>query len=253
MAATFGGRGGGALAELARKPPGYKVAVFAGIGAVLGLIYWQFLLGPLRKERNGLEVKFSELQTESKKLDRELVEYERLRERSDQLARTIQANQKALPTGSELPAFFETLNRKVGEAGVEVKKWEYKKEVPVETFIKVPLEIELTGSFNQMKRFFASLVQRGVAGGNGEVDRERIITIENLTLSVPRQKSRELLLTAKFTASTFRQEDTSAPADDAKAPPSRTPAGALKRSETRAAPAGDTPTPSDGTTPPRDR
>jgi Pilus assembly protein, PilO len=116
-----------------------------------------------------------------------------------------------LPTGAELPAFFDTLNRKVNEAGVEIRKWEYKSDLPVDAFVKVPVEIELTGTFFQLKRFFASLVQRGITApaGSGEEqeDRERIVTIENLQLTNPQVKNREILLTAKFTASTFRQDD----------------------------------------------
>jgi hypothetical protein len=121
------------------------------------------------------------------------------------LKRIIDENQKALPTGAELPAFFDTLNRKVNEAGVEIRKWEYKTDIPVDAFVKVPVEIELTGTFFQLKRFFASLVQRGVSV-RGEEERERIVTIENLQLTSPTVRGREILLTAKFTASTFRQE-----------------------------------------------
>ena len=197
-----------AIADFSKKSTGYKVAVFAAIGALLGLLYWQFMLSPLRTERNELENEKQGLENDSRRLDRELIEYRKLSERSTQLREMIEQNQKALPTGAELPAFFDTLNRKVGEAGVEVKKWEYKQEVPVETFIQVPLEIELTGTFFQLKRFFSSLIVRPDTPGpdGSSPERERIITIENLTLRVPQNRGRELLLTANFTASTFRQE-----------------------------------------------
>lgn len=246
----------GALAEFARKPTGYKVAVFAGAGALLGLLYWQFGLSPLREDRASLEESRDQLQADASRLDREMAEYRKLSERSAQLRQMIEQNQKALPTGAELPAFFETLNRKVGEAGVEVKKWEYKKEEPVETFIKVPLDIEITGSFYQIERFFASLVPRDepLPGAEGAPERERIITIEDLTLSVSQQRSRDLLLSAQFTASTFRQESSAqdlglppAPAAPGGAgaakPPQGTPQGAevrtdeaLQKSETRVQP-----------------
>jgi Tfp pilus assembly protein PilO len=249
-----------ALADFSRKPTGYKVAVFAGVGALLGLLYWQFLLSPLRKERTELEENRDQMEEDSRRLDREMVEYRKLSERSAQLRQMIEQNQKALPTGAELPAFFETLNRKVGEAGVEVKKWEYKKEEPVETFIKVPLEIEITGSFYQIERFFASLVPREEPATSAEgttPDRERIITIEDLTLSVSQQRSRDLLLSAQFTASTFRQESTTqdlglpaptapAGAPGAPLPPQATPQGAkvrvdgsMNKSETRVQGAGE--------------
>ena len=36
---------------------------------------------------------------------------------------SIEKNQTALPTEAEVPAFFETLQRKVAESGVEIRKW----------------------------------------------------------------------------------------------------------------------------------
>src|SRR5206468_758425 len=38
-------------------------------------------------------------------------------------------------------------------------------------------------------------------------DHDRIVSIENLALSNPTVKNRDIILTAKFTAVTFRQED----------------------------------------------
>jgi Tfp pilus assembly protein PilO len=160
----------------------------------------------MRKEKGELEATKESLEAESAKIARDLVEFKKLAERSEELKKIIEENQRALPTGAELPAFFETLNRKIGEAGVEVKKWEYKKEIAVETFFKVPLEIEVSGTFHQLKRFFASLIQRE-SSEPGVADRDRIISIENLQLTVPKNAARELQLTAKFTASTFRQGD----------------------------------------------
>ncbi|MEZ4364943.1 MAG: type 4a pilus biogenesis protein PilO [Kofleriaceae bacterium] len=129
---------------------------------------------------------------------------------SDNVNREIEQNQKALPTSAELPAFFDTLNRKVGEAGVEVKKWAYKKEVSLGSYFQVPLEVEITGTFHQITRFFASLAPRPSSGDGEAVEQDRIITVEGLTLRNPLVKNREIILTASFTASTFRQD---APAD----------------------------------------
>jgi hypothetical protein len=127
------------------------------------------------------------------------------------LRELIEKNQTALPSAPELPAFFETVQHKVAESGVEIRKWTNRPEEPVESFIKVPVDIEITGTFMQIKRFFASLIQRDVRPGPGE-DRasaapERIVSIENLALVNPEVKNRELALTARFTAVTFRQED----------------------------------------------
>ncbi len=196
-----------ALEDFARRPTSYKAGVFGGAFLLLAALYYQFGYKSLREEVTTARADSEQMAAQKVKLNRDKDSFRELQTKMVALKRMIDENQKALPTGAELPAFFETLIRKVNEAGVEITKWESKTDVPVDAFVKVPVEIELTGTYFQLKRFFASLVQRGVAGRPGEEEeRERIVTIENLQLSSPTVRNREVVLTAKFTASTFRQE-----------------------------------------------
>jgi Tfp pilus assembly protein PilO len=154
--------------------------------------------------------------------DRRLAEniplYAKLRQERDEINRMISRNQKALPTEAEVPAFFETLERKVKESGVEINKWSKKPEETVETFIKVPVEIEIVGTYTQIKRFFWSLLPRELEDGK-EPERERVVSIEGLALTNPTLRDREIVLNAKFTAVTFRQDTAAATQPGAPAAP----------------------------------
>jgi Tfp pilus assembly protein PilO len=202
----------GALDDFGKQPTSKKVLIFVVIGAALLGLYWKFALKPAQGKAKAAEDENETLRAEADQLGKQKEDYDNLLKRSDQLKKLIEENQKALPTEAELPAFFDTLNNKVSEAGVEVRSWTYRKEAPIETFVKVPLEIEIQGTFYQMKRFFSSLVQRdpiAVPGPDGAMrveERERIITIEELQLFDPVVKNREIVMTAKFVASTFRQD-----------------------------------------------
>src|SRR5262245_41721802 len=173
MAATQGG----ALAEFGKRPPGFKIGVFAAIAAVLGLLYFQFMLRPLRKHMKAAQQQHEDLQTERDDLDAQLATIQKMLAKRAALDKQLEEDRKALPTEAELPSFFDTLNRKVGDAGVEVKRWEYKKEMPVEDFYRVPVDIELTGTFQQLKRFFASLLPHDDSGAAADLpqEKERII------------------------------------------------------------------------------
>ncbi len=210
----------GVMADFAKLPPQRKAAVFGVLGLVLGLLYWQFVYKSLSADLEEAEATNSSLGAMDVKLGKDIPLYEDAKTNMVRLKRIIEENQKALPTEAEVPAFFETLERKITAAGVEINKWSKHNEEPVEQFVKVPVEIEITGTFMQIKRFFASLVQNDVVPAGppteGGPDRERIVSIENLVLSQPTVKNREIILTAKFTAVTFRQEDKpSAPAGGA--------------------------------------
>ncbi len=204
----------GVMADFGRLPAQRKAAVFAVIGLVLGGLYWQFVWKPLKADLAAAEADHDAKNQLNAKLAADIPKFEALKTKMKELTQVITENQKALPTEAEVPAFFETLERKVTESGVEIKRWKKLKEEPVEAFVRVPVEIEITGTFMQIKRFFASLVQKGIApmvSASGQVEeRDRIVSIDNLNLTQPTVKNREIHLNAKFIAVTFRQEDPAA-------------------------------------------
>ncbi len=197
-----------ALEDFARRPTSYKATVFGAVFLAFGALYYQFGLKSLREKLDGARANSGQMAAQKRQLAKDEDAFRELQTRMVSLKKMIDENQKALPTGAELPAFFDTLTRKVNEAGVEIRKWEYKSDIPVAAFVKVPVDLEVTGTFFQLKRFFASLVQRGIGRPGDIVEQERIVTIENLQLTAPTVRNREIVLTARFTASTFRQEET---------------------------------------------
>ena len=232
----------GTMAEFGRMPSSRKVLVFVVIGLVIGLLYWRFIFKDLKEKVERTEIAHAGLVQQNSTLEKDIPKYAVLRQQMAELQKTIEENQKALPTESEVPHFFETLERKMTESGVEITKWKKGNEEPVESFMKVPVEIELVGTFMQLKKFFASLVEQKATptiDEQGVEERERIVSIENLSLSTPVARNREIVLTARFTAVTFRQDDkgkvapapAATPSGGKPLPPANTPAGAKARTE----------------------
>lgn len=228
---------GGALEDFSRRPLQYKVLVFAGIAVLLGLLYWQFAYSPLQKEREAAAADLEEQKGEASRLKEQKRQYDDLVAKEAQLKADIEQNQKALPTESEIPAFLDMLSRKTNEAGIEMHKRDVRKDVIIDTgpvaatpggpprpppppgvpgavapasFVKVPVDIEVTGTYYQLKRFFSSLrpkLTEQVAGApKAPEEKDRIVTIESLTLTDPKVKNNEIVLTARFVASTFRAD-----------------------------------------------
>ena len=200
----------GPLADFARLPTQRKILVFVVIGMLVGLLYWQFFYKGLAKDLEEAQTDNNAKTGVLARTNANIPLYTKLKEHFVELQRIVHENQQALPTASELPAFFETLNRKVKDAGVEIANWTQLDEEPVDAFVKVPVKVEITGSFLEIERFFASLVQKKDdpnADPNAKKDRERIVSIESLALGDAKLKDHELVLTAKFTAVTFRQDE----------------------------------------------
>jgi len=220
----------GPMAEFARMPTQKKAMVFVAIGLLLGLVYWKFAYKELDDQLEQAQQAHDNKVQQAKKLGDDVPKFAELRARMTKVHELIEKNQTALPSEIELSAFYETLQRKLNESGAEIRKWSNGTPEPVESFVRVPIEVEMTGSFLQIKRFFASLVQhdvRAATGGDnqGLAEPERIVSIENLALTNPTLVNREVVLNAKFTAVTYRQEDKTAAPDK---PAPGAPAGAAK-------------------------
>jgi Tfp pilus assembly protein PilO len=227
------------MADFARLPNQRKAMIFIVAGFLIFLLYYQFGFKSLSRDLDEANAQHNAKVAASHKADQDIKTYNDLKPQVTRLRAQIDQNETALPTEAELPAFFETLNRKVTESGVQVNRSNQQAEAPVESFIRVPVDFEIQGSFMQIKRFFASLVPKKKKAGMADVtasgdpaveERERIVSIDNLTIGDPQIKNREIILTAKFTANTFRQEEKldTAPAKPAGAgsTPTPPPAGA---------------------------
>jgi type IV pilus assembly protein PilO len=193
------------MAEFGQLPTSRKVLFFMVMGLLLAGLYYRFVYTPLAEETAEARAVHVSTRRAHAAGVANLGKYEQLRPAMDELRVELARHQAALPTEAEVPAFFETLERKVKESGVEITKWTKRTEEPIESFVKVPVEIEITGTFMQIKRFFASLVQKHVTAGDG-AERERIVSIESLLISQPQVQSREIVLAARFVAVTFRQD-----------------------------------------------
>lgn len=182
--------------QLARKSPAYKAGILAAVLAVLGLLYYQFRYSPLKDEETSAQHQLESLQKTNKKLKKDKRKWEKLILAKDRLDEKLKKNKISLPASSELPAFFLHLQKQAAAAGVTLKNWKRLKEKPVENYVKVPVQIEVAGTFYQINHYFYLLHET-----------ERIITIEDFAITEPRMEGGELRLTAKFLANTFRQAD----------------------------------------------
>jgi Tfp pilus assembly protein PilO len=182
--------------RLARLSLGAKIAILVVIMAILGLVYYNLFYTDLVDERKGLvSTKNRQIEDERRLIKRKAEYQELLRQKAD-VEERLRRNAIKLPESSELPAFFQHLETQASTANVRIVTRVLEKEQPVESYIKVPVRMEIQGDFYQLNNYFKLLSETA-----------RIITIENLFIGEPRRGPDRVLLTAKFTASTFRQSD----------------------------------------------
>ena len=186
------------LDRLAKASPAAKVAVFLGAAVVLGGLYYYLFYADLSSERQTLVSQRKSLAEQERKLQQRKKDYAKLLQTKLEVEEELKKNAVKLPGSSELPAFFVHLQTQANAASVRTNDWARKSETPVESYVKVPVEIEVEGDFYQLLQYFKLLSET-----------PRIISVENLTIKRPGESRRgaDGTLTAHFVASTFRQPD----------------------------------------------
>jgi type IV pilus assembly protein PilO len=99
---------------------------------------------------------------------------------------------KILPVTTEYPAFLSALQSVANLVGVELRAWTPLEEVPEEFYARVPMRVELSGRFHQIAKFLYNVGQL-----------ERIINMENLSITQPQTVDADIRLTVNVLATAF--------------------------------------------------
>jgi type IV pilus assembly protein PilO len=125
-----------------------------------------------------------------------------LAELADREQRQKELNQ-ILPATTEYPAFLSAVQSAANVSGVSLSAWTPREKVPDKYYAKVPMKVELSGKFMQIARFFYNV---------GQLD--RIINMENISMTDPRLVDNEIVLKTEALATAFHVVEENAGADD---------------------------------------
>lgn len=101
-----------------------------------------------------------------------------------------------LPPTTEYPQFLSAVQSAANDSGVSLSAWTPRERVPDKYYARVPMKVELTGRFNQIARFFYNV---------GQLD--RIINMENISMTDPKSVDDEIVLKAEALATAFHVID----------------------------------------------
>jgi type IV pilus assembly protein PilO len=172
------------------------VMVALGLGAAAIVLTAYYLLGyePLqesianqRQRQNTLEQQQRNANRDLRAYNDDLAELERLRS----LARE---QQRVLPDNPDIPGFLDVINRTATENGLTIKLVLPEAEVVEQYFVRIPVRVEVHGSYLEIARFFRTIGQQ-----------PRVINMENISLSSPTTgDDGKVRVDARMQATTFR-------------------------------------------------
>lgn len=197
------------ITKLAAMPLKNQVAVLIGSMVLLFGAYHQLYYSSMGEELDNAQAQYSRTEKNSSDLKQKQSEWKSMLTEKEALDVKLSTNQVSLPRTSDLPSFIGHLQRQAAVAGVTFKNWSRNPEAAVQGYVKVPVSVEVYGTFYQILKYYHLLGKT-----------KRIITVENFKLDRLPEKSDNVLLRAAFRATTFRQADGALPSPTTAAPKS---------------------------------
>lgn len=191
---------------LARMPMAARVGISLGLLVLGAVAYYVVFYSDVASQIEQTKAKRASLQTEldaAKKAEaayqKDLEELAKRREREREL-------NKILPATTEYPAFLSSVQSVANMSGVELTAWTPQPEMREDYYARVPMKVEFTGKFHQVAKFFYGIGQN-----------ERIMNLENISLSKPEVKDQDIYLSVQALATAFRALGAEDAADKSKA------------------------------------
>lgn len=178
---------------LAKVPVPARFAISAGLLVLGALAYYVVFYSDIAGQIEGTVAARTQLEADLKKAKAAEVAYQKdIEELARRRERERELN-KILPPTTEYPAFLSSVQTVANMAGVELSAWTPEPEVKEKFYAKVPMKIELSGRFHQIAKFFFGIGQN-----------DRIMNIENITISKPTLVERDVVVTVTGLATAFR-------------------------------------------------
>jgi len=184
------------LEQIQKTPRVQKIIGLVLLVGALGAVYYFLFWTDFEVQGKRLASEFAQLDQDLQSYQARKRDYMRFKNEVAKLLEEQKELLRILPKKAEIPTFLDSIYNQAEPLGLEIALFSRGDEKPQELYVRIPVDIELSGSFHQIARFFNK-----VAG------LPRIVNIEDVTLSEPAVTDSGVRLKAKFVAVTFRFAD----------------------------------------------
>lgn len=144
------------LKDLQTKPWYYQFAIFGGGGLLLCAAFWYFVTSNTRAETSGLDEQITKLQQDNAAAQ---IASQRINEFRAAYARSqaeYEDLKALLPEQRELTSVLQGLQERA-QGRLSVRRFSPKEDVQQDFYFGKPIEVEVTGSYNNIGGFFAQM------------------------------------------------------------------------------------------------
>ena len=198
------------LEKIAKLPKPYRIALLPALVAVVFGVYGYLFYSPAREELQRVQKQEQELQRNVSEVRSIVANLAAFEQELTDLERKLKLALRQLPDRKELPVLLTDISSLGKDAGLEFEAFRTRDEVERGLYAEVPIEIEFSGGYHDIARFFDRVANL-----------PRIVNVSRLEMSIEQQQSDSTRLQVRGEATTFRFIDRG-PTEPAKKPTART-------------------------------
>jgi type IV pilus assembly protein PilO len=135
-------------------PLGQKILGLVVLMFGIGVVTYVLALQPTFEETENLRHRAEELQREKKSLEQLKRNRAAVLAELEQLKRRLLIAQEKLPRSAEIPSLLQRIHNQAKTAGLEIRKFERRNDVPKDFYVEIPVAMELTGTYDELANFF---------------------------------------------------------------------------------------------------
>jgi type IV pilus assembly protein PilO len=197
-----------ALERFAKVPRAQKLLGLVVLMAALAGGYYTMVYADLQEQQATLLREVPQLEKEQADYRKRKTEYLAYKREIERLVEEQKALLKKLPRKDEIATLLESIHAQGEVAGLQILSFTPMDEAPVDLYIKIPVAMEISGTYHQLGKFFRQLG-----------DLPRVVSVENVSMKLATERKTadrdKVPLRASLLASAFRFRDEAPPAPTA--------------------------------------
>ncbi|HVO21747.1 MAG TPA: type 4a pilus biogenesis protein PilO [Anaeromyxobacter sp.] len=188
------------IERIAKAPLGLKVLVVLGALGVISALNFLVVGVPYGRSITEMDARKQRAESDLRKLNAEYIEKQsiandlnRFRRERELLEQRLAEALSELPEQKNIDELLEAFQDRAQKSGLEIATIEPRDEVSAGFYAKIPIAMQVDGNYHEIATFFDAI---------GRL--RRIVNVSDIVLDRPRTVNGKVLLTSKFTATTFR-------------------------------------------------
>ncbi len=170
-----------------------KLLILLGIVVIIGGGYGYFGYMSKYQKMENLKPKLSTLQRELQKKRNISDKYIEYKTNMELIKRKLEIALKKLPTTEEMPSLLSAISADGNEVGLEFLLFKPQKEVKLDFYAEIPIEMRVLGAFHEVAMFFDAVA-----------DLDRIVNIRSIKMGQPKDEEGRTMIVTSCSAATFR-------------------------------------------------